>query len=164
MSPGAVRCPVIDFGVKAKKHEIRTANLGAMDTMLRERTCTLDSCKSAAVAVLAEQNLCLNHFFSYCYDHLELFDPRSRRSRNDALDIPARRRFVEECSRAALDLSFRCETLTNLQRARLLDIMLWAGELFLLLRVPGSEKAQASTSSASPFPARRTIPATPELE
>lgn len=153
MSTGAVRCAVNDSAADTEKHEIRTDNLGAMDTMLRERTCTVDSCKSAAVAVLAEQNLCLSHFFSYCYARLERFDPRTRRGGNETLDIPGKRRFVEECSRAALDLSFRCETLSNLQRARLLDIMLWAGELFILLRLPTSEKAkglQASSDSPSP--------------
>lgn len=153
-----------DSATEAKRHEFRIHNLGAMDTMPRERSCTLDSCKGAAVAILDEQNLCLNHFFTYCYEHLEQFDPRSRRSSDEAVDAPGKRRFVEECSRAALDLSFRCETLTNLQRARLLDIMLWAGELFLLLRAPGSEKAGDRNSSASPFPARRAIPADPDIE
>jgi hypothetical protein len=118
-----------------------------MDTMLRERTCTLDSCKSAAVAVLAEQNLCLSHFFTYCYEHLEKFDPRSRRRWTEVIDMRAQRRFVEECSHAALDLTFRCETLTNLQRARLLDIMLWAGELFLLLRTNSKDSTESTRSN-----------------
>jgi len=34
----------------------------------------------------------------------------------------------------ALDVSLQSESLSNLQRGRLLDILLWAGELFLLLR------------------------------
>jgi len=155
---------VSDTGVDAKRHEIPTENLGAMVTMLRERACTLDSCKSAAVAVLAEQNLCLNHFISYCYEHLERFDPRSRRNRDETLDIPGKRQFVEECSRAALDLSFRCETLTNLHRGRLLDIMLWAGELFLLLRVPGTEQALDRSSSARSPAVKRKVPASSEVE
>jgi len=138
---------------EAGRHEIRIDDQGAMDTMLRERTCTLDSCKSAAVAVLADQNLCLSHFFSYCYEHLEKFDPRSRGRWPVVMDIPAQRRFVEECSRAALDLTFRCETLTNLQRARLLDIMLWAGELFLLLRT----NSEGSAESRSFHPSKSTF-------
>ena len=113
-----------------------------MDTMPRERSCTLDSCKSTAVAVLADQNLCLNHFFTYCYEHLEKFDPRGRRC-PEVTQIAEQRRFVEECSRAALDLTFRCETLTNFQRARLLDIMLWAGELFLLLRTSRKDSLES---------------------
>jgi hypothetical protein len=46
------------------------------------------------------------------------------------------RAFIEECSRKALDISLHSKTLSNLERGRLLDILLWAGELFLLLRAP----------------------------
>ncbi len=46
------------------------------------------------------------------------------------------RAFIEECSRKALDVSLQSEDLSNLERGRLLDILLWAGELFLLLRAP----------------------------
>jgi hypothetical protein len=35
-----------------------------------------------------------------------------------------------------LDISLQTENLNNLERSRLLDILLWAGELFLLLRAP----------------------------
>ena len=161
MNAGVMRCPVSDSGADAERYEIRTDNLGAMDTMPRERNCSLDSCKGAAVAVLARQDLCVNHFLSYCYEHLERLDPRSRRNRDEAVDIPTKRSFVEECSRSALDVSLRCETLTNLQRARLLDIMLWAGELFLLLRVPRAGQAHGFDSH-SPFAATRTIAATPK--
>jgi len=46
------------------------------------------------------------------------------------------RAFIEECSRRALDISLHSKKLSNLERGRLLDILLWAGELFLLLRAP----------------------------
>jgi hypothetical protein len=46
------------------------------------------------------------------------------------------RAFIEECSHKALEVSLQCENLTNLERGRLLDILLWAGELFLVLRAP----------------------------
>jgi len=156
MSTGAVRRAINNPAAGMEIHEISTNHLGAMDTMLPARTCTLDSCESAAVAVLAEQNLCLSHFFSYCYARLEKFDPRTRKSGSPASDVLGKRRFVEECSRAVLDLSFRCETLSNLQRARLLDILLWAGELFVLLRLAPPEKAKAlQAPSGSPDPNRR---------
>lgn len=81
-------------------------------------------------------------------------DPRGRKFRREAPDIAAMRLFVEECSHKALEASFRCECLTNLQRARLLDILLWAGELFLLLRTQNSGSAEAQTS-ADPLPGPR---------
>ncbi len=46
------------------------------------------------------------------------------------------RAFIEECSQKALEISLHYENLTNLERARLLDILLWASELFLILRAP----------------------------
>jgi hypothetical protein len=68
------------------------------------------------------------------------------------------RAFIEECSRKALDVSLQSEDLTNLQRGRLLDILLWAGELFLLLRAPRlvfaesipSPEGQSAPGIASP--------------
>lgn len=144
MKAGTAQRIAKDCAAEAGRDELRIENQRAMDTMPRERSCTLDSCKSTAVAVLADQSLCLSHFFTFCYEHLEKFDPRGRRRWPEVMDIAAQRRFVEECSRAALDLTFRCETLTNLQRARLLDIMLWAGELFLLLRTTNNNSTESS--------------------
>jgi hypothetical protein len=123
-------------------NEIRITNLGAMEKMPGNRSCALDSCKGAAVTSLAQQDLCLNHFFSHCYENLDRFDPRGRRFTKEVADAAAMRMFVEECSRKALEVSFRSQSLTNLQRGRLLDILLWAGELFLLLRTPRSSFAE----------------------
>jgi hypothetical protein len=63
-------------------------------------------------------------------------DPRNRKFREGRLDLAGMRAFIEECSRRALDISLQAENLNNLERSRLLDILLWAGELFLLLRAP----------------------------
>jgi hypothetical protein len=59
------------------------------------------------------------------------------------------RAFIEECSRKALDISLQNEDLTNLQRGRLLDILLWAGELFLLLRAPRTAFAESPRFTGS---------------
>jgi len=70
------------------------------------------------------------------------------------------RAFVEECSRKALDVSLQSEDLSNLERGRLLDILLWAGELFLLLRAPRIILTEPITS-AEPLGASRA--ASPRL-
>lgn len=67
----------------------------------------------------------------------------------EPVDLAYMREFVEECSRKALDVSLHSESLTNLQRGRLLDILLWAGELFLLLRAPRLSLTR-SVASADP--------------
>jgi hypothetical protein len=118
-------------GVGAKSFE-----LGAMLTMYKDKICAVDFCEGAAVASLAQQDFCLNHFIELCYENLQRIDPRGQTMGRVNLDPASRRAFIEECSRRALDVALHCDDISNLQRGRLLDILLWAGELFLLLRAP----------------------------
>ena len=108
--------------------------LGAMSTMFEYKTCAVDFCEGAAVASLAEQDFCLNHFIELCYENLQRIDPRSQKQGRMNLDLASLRAFIEECSHRTLEVALHCENIDNLQRGRLLDILLWAGELFLLLR------------------------------
>jgi len=110
--------------------------LGAMETILHERNCAEQSCRRTSVASLNQQDLCLEHFLRSCYETLERLDPRGRYFVSQSIDMASMRAFIEECSRKALDISLHSKKLSNLERGRLLDILLWAGELFLLLRAP----------------------------
>jgi hypothetical protein len=121
--------------------------LGGMDTMLGKRNCQVGSCGRVAITTLDRQALCLNHFLLRCYERLEGVDPRGRKFTAESPDLGSMRAFIEECSRKALDVSLQSEDLSNLQRGRLLDILLWAGELFLLLRAPRLTLAQSIASS-----------------
>jgi hypothetical protein len=120
--------------------------LGRMVTMLGKRNCDVDACGGAAITSLGQQALCLNHFLPRCYEKLEALDPRGRKLSAETVDLAAMRAFVEECSRKALDVSLQSGDLSNLQRGRLLDILLWAGELFLWLRAPRLTFAQSTAS------------------
>jgi hypothetical protein len=117
------------------------------DTMLGKRNCGVDFCRRATITTLDRQSLCLNHFLLRCYDRLEGLDPRGRKFSDESVDLASMRAFIEECSRKALDVSLQSQNLSNLQRGRLLDILLWAGELFLLLRVPRLTLAESMASS-----------------
>ena len=143
-------------------HEIadraKSMGLGGMDTKQRERNCLVDSCSSAPVTSLGQQDLCLNHFLLRCYDKLERLDPRGGRFCSETLDAAAMRAFIEECSRKALDVSLHSNDLSNLERGRLLDILLWAGELFLLLRVPRFTFAASAAPVDSSVAARAAAP------
>ena len=110
--------------------------VGAVDTKSTKRNCSEAACRSAAATSLDQQALCLNHFFLRCYSRLEAVDPRGQKAREERVDLASMRAFIEECSQKALEASFQCENLSNLERARLLDILLWASELFLILRAP----------------------------
>jgi hypothetical protein len=105
--------------------------------MSRPRNCSAISCGSAAIVSLDQQDFCLNHFLAHCYQQLEALDPRNRRVLGGPVNLVSMRAFIEECSRKALEISLQSNDLSNLQRGRLLDILLWAGELFVLLRAPG---------------------------
>lgn len=107
-----------------------------MDKELRERNCSEGACHSVAATSLDQQALCLNHFLLRCYARLEAVDPRGQKAREEGVDLASMRAFIEECSQRALEVSLHRENLTNLERARLLDILLWASELFLILRAP----------------------------
>jgi len=115
--------------------------------MLGKRNCGVDSCRRSTITTLDRQSLCLNHFLLCCYDRLEGLDPRGRKFSDESVDLASMRAFIEECSRKALDVSLQSQNLSNLQRGRLLDILLWAGELFLLLRVPRLTLAESMASS-----------------
>jgi hypothetical protein len=132
--------------------------LGRMDTKSLERNCSVRSCCGAAITSLDQQALCLNHFLSRCYEKLEALDPRCRKFRAVPVDLASMRAFIEESSRKALDVSLHSENLTNLQRGRLLDILLWAGELFLLLRAPRLTLAESMDSADSQLAARAATP------
>jgi len=104
--------------------------------MFEDKICAVDFCEGAAVASLAQQDFCLKHFIELCYENLERIDPRGQRIGRASLDLASLRAFIEECSQRTLEVALHCEDIDNLQRGRLLDILLWAGELFLLLRAP----------------------------
>ncbi len=124
---------------------------GAISTMFQEKICAVDFCEGAALATLAQQNFCLDHFIELCYENLQRIDPRGQQMDRVNLDMSSLRAFVEECSRRALDVALHCENISNLQRGRLLDILLWAGELFLLLRAPSRGFADTLFQESDPI-------------
>jgi hypothetical protein len=132
--------------------------LGGMDTMLGKRNCRMGSCSGPAITTLDRQALCLNHFLSRCYEKLEGVDPRGRKFSAEPVDVASMRAFIEECSRKALDVSLQSRNLSNLQRGRLLDILLWAGELFLLLRAPRVSLAESIASTDDELATRAAAP------
>jgi hypothetical protein len=98
-------------------------------------TCGFEGCSAAKVATLDRQALCLDHFFTKCYATLECFDRwrahSSHKIAKESQTVSGEqvRAFLQACSGQALNVSLQCKDMTNLQRARLLDVLLWAGEL-----------------------------------
>jgi hypothetical protein len=122
--------------------------------MFEDHVCAVDFCDQVAVAILAQQYFCVDHFIELCYENLDRIDPRGQKPGRMPLALPTLRAFIEECSRRALDVALHCRDLSNLQRGRLLDILLWAGELFLVLRAPTPAFADTVLPDSTPVLAR----------
>jgi hypothetical protein len=142
------------------ERRVGSRDLGQMDTKVLEASCSETACGGTAVASLDQQALCLNHFLLRCYAKLEALDPRGQKFRENPVDPASLRSFIEECSQKALEVSLQSENLSNLERGRLLDILLWSGELFVLLRAPRVSFADSTPSEASEKAARTASPRT----
>ena len=98
-------------------------------------SCKIAGCSGAKVATIEDHPLCLDHFLTECYATLEYLDRwRTQGSPKPATESQAVtgaqvRAFLQACSGQALNVSLQCTGMTNLQRARLLDVLLWASEL-----------------------------------
>ena len=96
--------------------------------------CASDGCAGAAVASLDERRLCRSHFLAGAYAHLESIAAEIAEP-----DFPSRQgevasRFLEHCMREVTNITCAAEVPDNLERAQLLDILLWASELYARLR------------------------------
>jgi len=98
--------------------------------MDRTRVCSAEDCANTAVTRFVQRDLCLNHFVSRCYADLERLDRRVRNGEWNLIENSTLKAFAEECSLKALELSLSGCATDNLQRGRLLDILLWAGEIY----------------------------------
>ena len=101
--------------------------------------CSVDSCEFAALIALGEKSLCLKHFIVRCYEWLDYIEPQIQGRIFVRAEMRRAQALVEECSNRALLVSLRCEELTNLDRSRLLHILLLSSDLLFQLRVPRNE-------------------------
>lgn len=96
--------------------------------------CSEPRCNLPAKAVIELRRVCLTHFLEACYQRL---DELSKNTRDWSYGGPAwesARRITNECAQKAADYSQLESGLSNLERARLLDITLQAAELGRRLR------------------------------
>ena len=102
--------------------------------MTGNEQCKIKDCGLEAAATLEGEALCRQHFISTCYTRLDQFEA----IRKGPGLVPAKtesvRRFVHECMRAADEMEHTAKDLDNLDRAKLLHIILTASELGTHLR------------------------------
>jgi hypothetical protein len=115
-----------------------------MDIGSGKTGCIANDCAKSAVIALAGQELCLDHFLAGCYARLDKLESIVRGRSLEAAENLAIRASLEECSNHALLVCLRHEHLTNLDRSRLLDILLLSGDLQLLLHRPSAKIAESA--------------------
>lgn len=96
--------------------------------------CNAHGCVSPAVIILGGRGVCLEHFFSSCYEQLDTLELKLRTRSLDHACFGSAKTFLQECSNRTLLICLRNEHLSNLERSRLLDILLSCGDLQSLLR------------------------------
>jgi len=78
--------------------------------------------------------LCRTHFISACYTRLDEYDEQRRGNGAGIANTESMRRFIHECTRSADEIEHAGQNLDNLERAKLVHIILTANELGRLLR------------------------------
>jgi len=99
-----------------------------------EHVCSTPDCAEAAVASAEERAVCRKHFLAYSYQRLEsisdqIHDAKFHERHSDAVS-----HFLEDCMRDAADIACGSTAPDNLEKAQVLDVLLWASELHARLR------------------------------
>jgi hypothetical protein len=102
--------------------------------MTRTGTCSFADCGQGTAASLDGAVLCRQHFILQCYIRLDHYDELRRGPGLSATDTESVRRFIHECTRSADEIEHTGQNLDNLDRAKLLHIILSASELGRHLR------------------------------
>jgi hypothetical protein len=102
--------------------------------MTRIEKCSLADCGQGVAASLDGEAYCRGHFISVCYTRLDKYDEIRQGTGLSIADTESVRRFIHECTRHADEMEHSAKDLDNLDRAKLLHIILSASELGRHLR------------------------------
>jgi hypothetical protein len=102
--------------------------------MTKIEKCGVATCDHAVAASLESEALCREHFISTCYARLDQYDEIRSGPGLRIGDTEAVRRFINESTRQADDIEQSAKGLDNLDRAKLVHIILSASELGRHLR------------------------------
>jgi hypothetical protein len=96
--------------------------------------CAVDGCAEGAAAFLDGRQLCRTHFVAGAYRHLDSINAQIQEPHFHTQHGELATQFLERCMREATNIACAPELPNNLERAQLLDILLWASELYGRLR------------------------------
>jgi hypothetical protein len=102
---------------------------GELSSMRNAESCHRSDCSRPVVVTFRAEALCLDHFCARCYEFLDGIDPRQQLNKAAPGSAVEHVLIADECARRALDICMSATILNNLERARLLDILLWCGDI-----------------------------------
>lgn len=102
--------------------------------MTSTELCKIGGCGQEVAASLEGESFCRQHFISTCYTRLDQFDAIRKGPGLSPANTESVRRFIYECTRSADQMEHSATDLDNLDRAKLLHIILSASELGTHLR------------------------------
>ena len=110
-------------------------------------SCSRTNCSKLVVTSLGEEQFCFDHFCGRCYELLERGSNPLPQSAGDFAALAALLYRLDECAQRALEISLSEFELNNLDRARLLDILLWSGDVTTEMRHRRARTAAQSNSN-----------------
>lgn len=102
--------------------------------MTTAQNCSVSGCELAVISFLEGEPFCREHFISTSYSRLDQYEEMRNGVGFTIRDAEAARRFIHECMRQADEIENTAQDLDNLDRAKLLHIILSASELGRHLR------------------------------
>jgi hypothetical protein len=102
--------------------------------MILADQCSLAECDHASEGSLDGEGFCREHFISVCYEKLDTYDELRKGPGLTVTDSESVRRFIHDCTRSADEIEHNARNLDNLDRAKLLHVILYASELGRHLR------------------------------
>jgi hypothetical protein len=96
--------------------------------------CSAEGCERESISFIDGNPFCRSHFIDVCYARLERYEEQRKGHTLAVTDSESLRRFINECSRQADSIEQHANDLDNLERAKLVDIILSASELGRHLR------------------------------
>jgi hypothetical protein len=101
--------------------------------MRDHQPCLRSGCSEPGIAIFGAGTLCSEHFLVACYEALGRMDRGMGLRARGATEAREAKRVAKECERGVLEVSSNAPELSNLQKARLLDVLLRACDI---LRYP----------------------------
>jgi hypothetical protein len=105
---------------------------------------------------LGDRSVCRTHYLAYCYGRLEAISQsvgvRSYTMTQDEAETASR--FLQDCMRTAADIASSAQMPSNLERAQVYDVLLWASELHGRLRRSPRKTAKFPVLLRSEMPGR----------